>query len=136
MGIDKKELGEMFRKKREEMHLSLKEVENATSIRMVHLQAMEEGIVDQHLSAVYALGFIKQYASFLGFDGERIIKENPKAFKMDRAKDPEYDYGLGSIDVRNSQSTSSRWGSNILWIGVSLTVLILAWYMAKALGVI
>ena len=36
-------LGDLFRSKREEMSLTLKEVENATSIRMLYLQAIEEG---------------------------------------------------------------------------------------------
>lgn len=136
MSLDQKTLGDTFRKKREEMHLSLKEVENATSIRMMYLQAIEDGAIDKYLSAVYALGFIKQYASFLGFDGEKILKENPKVFKMQKRKEGEFDYGLGSIDMRNNQTGSARWGSNVLWIFLSLTILVLAWYFAKFLKVI
>src|SRR3989344_4252739 len=72
-------LGSRFRAKREEMNLSLKEVENATSIRAIYLQAIEEGRVHQFLSSVYALGFMRQYASFLGFEPERLGKEYPEA---------------------------------------------------------
>ena len=78
MNIRTKEIGEMFKSKRVEMHLSLKEVENATSIRTNYLQAIEEGNVDKFLTSVYALGFVRQYASFLGFDGDKLIKENDK----------------------------------------------------------
>ena len=70
-----KKIGDKFRSKREEMSLTLKEVENATSIRMLYLQAIEEGRVTQFLSTVYALGFIRQYASFLGFDMDRLTKD-------------------------------------------------------------
>ena len=66
-----RKMGESFRVKREEMNLTLKEVENATSIRMNYLQAIEEGRVQQVLSSVYALGFLRQYATFLGFDPEK-----------------------------------------------------------------
>lgn len=134
MNSDIKTLGSKFRIKREEMHLSLKEIENATSIRMAYLQSIEEGDIGKYLSPVYAMGFIKQYASFLGFDGEKIIKECPHAFKMNRRKQ-EFDYGLGSIDIRN-KSNSAKKGSNILWIGVCLGVLVIAWYFAKFLKVI
>jgi cytoskeletal protein RodZ len=61
-------LGELFRIKREEMHLSLKEIENATSIRKMYLEAIEDGTIGKFLSSVYAVGFIKQYAAFLGLD--------------------------------------------------------------------
>jgi len=66
-----KEIGEMLKEKRRELNLSLKEAENATSIRMGHLKAIEEGDMDQLISSVYAQGFIRQYATFLGFDENR-----------------------------------------------------------------
>ena len=81
-----KKLGDAFRTKREEMNLSLKEVENATSIRMVYLQAIEEGRVDHFLSNVYALGFIRQYATFLGYENEALNKDFPEAFSTPKRK--------------------------------------------------
>ena len=135
MRSDLKSLGTTFKEKREEMHLSLKEVENATSIRMIYLQAIEEGKVEKHLSAVYALGFIKQYASFLGFDAEKLLKENKEAFKMAKTT-PEFDYGLGAIDVRNTNNFSAKRGVNAMWILLSIGILVLAWFFAKAIGVI
>lgn len=134
MNTDIKDLGNQFREKRKEMHLSLKEVENATSIRMLYLQAIEEGDIGKYLSPVYALGFIKQYGNFLGFDGEKIIKDNPHAFNM-KKKEETYDYGIGTIDIRNKNASSSKY-SNIFWIGISLVLMVLAWYFAKFLKVI
>lgn len=129
-----KRFGELFKEKREEMHLSLKEVENATSIRMNYLQAIENGSVDSFLSPVYARGFIKQYASFLGYDGEKIIRDNPDAFKA-KAEPQEFSYGIGTLEVRNSPGGSVRWLPNIMWIGVSAVIIFCAWYFAKMLGV-
>lgn len=71
-----KALGEQLRQRRKEMNLSLKEAENATSIRLPYLQALEEGEMNKLISPVYAQGFFKQYASFLGMDGEQMIREN------------------------------------------------------------
>ena len=52
MSVDLKTLGQMFKDKREEMHLTLKEIENATSIRRSYLQAIEEGSAEKLLSGV------------------------------------------------------------------------------------
>lgn len=137
MSSDLRALGILFKDKREEMHLSLKEVENATSIRMMYLQAIEEGKVNNYLSPVYALGFVKQYAKFLGMDAETIIRENAKSFKIvDQNHD--FDYGIGTIDVRNKNKyrSSNKKGSNVLWIAVSAIIMIFAWFFAKSLGII
>ena len=132
---DLQSLGDMFKIKREEMHLSLKEVENATSIRQLYLQAIEEGRVAQFLSPVYALGFIKQYAIFLGYDPDKLIKDNPKAFQLNAEKQ-EFSYGIGTLEVRGNPSGGIRWFPNLIWGALGLLVIIGAWYFAKFLGVI
>ena len=58
-----KALGEIFQTRRKELNLSLKEVENSTSIRLPYLQAIEEGQMDKLISPIYAQGFVKQYAT-------------------------------------------------------------------------
>jgi len=129
-----KKMGEKFRSKREEMSLSLKEVENATSIRMVYLQAIEEGRVDHFLSNVYALGFIRQYANFLGFEGDKLNKEFPEALRLPPEKQ-DFAYGIGTLEMRGSPHGGIRWLPNLLWGSVAVLVIIAAWYFAKFLGV-
>ncbi|MEI6242430.1 MAG: helix-turn-helix domain-containing protein [Chlamydiota bacterium] len=129
-----KKVGLRFREKREELHLSLKEVENATSIRVNALQAIEDGHFDKFFSPTYALGFFKQYAVFLGFDGEQIIRENIEAFKISSQKQ-EFDYGIGTLEVRGSPGGGVKWMPNAIWVGAVFFVLLLAWYFAKLLGV-
>mgnify|MGYP001756798033 FL=1 len=53
-----KKVGQLFKGKREEKNLSLKEVENTTSIRVNYLEAIEEGRIEKFLSSVYALSLI------------------------------------------------------------------------------
>ncbi|MBI5345537.1 MAG: helix-turn-helix domain-containing protein [Chlamydiae bacterium] len=130
MSEEKKYVGDLFKTKREEMNLSLKEVENATSIRILYLQAIEDGNVEKYLSPVYALGFIRQYASFLGLDSEKIIKENEAAFIMPASKQ-EFDYGIGTLEVRNPPSSGVKWLPNLIWIGSSTLVIFLIWLLAK-----
>ena len=128
-----KQIGDIFKKKREEMSLTLKEVENATSIRIIYLNAIEQGNMDDHLSPVYALGFVKQYASFLGLDGERILQENPKAYTKKLGKQ-EFDYGIGTLEVRNPQASPAKSRPQIAWIAIGAVVVIAAWFFARAIG--
>src|ERR1700733_8297040 len=93
-----KNIGEILKQRRKEMNLSLKEAENATSIRLTYLQAIEEGEMSKLISPVYAQGFVKQYAAFLGADGERIIRDNPDVFARPEAQ--EFAYGIGTLEMR------------------------------------
>ena len=127
-------IGEVFKQKRKERNLSLKEAENGTSIRMSYLKAIENGEINKLISPVYAEGFVRQYAIFLGIDGEAIIKENPAIFS--HRIHQEFDYGIGTLEVRDNPSAGVKWLPNALWIGAFALLLIIAWYMARLLEVI
>ena len=129
-----KKMGEKFRTKREEMNLSLKEVENATSIRMVYLQAIEEGRVDHFLSNVYALGFIRQYANFIGLENEKLAKEFPEVLRLPPEKQ-DFAYGIGTLEMRGSPHGGVRWLPNILRGSIAVVVAAGAYYFAKFVGV-
>lgn len=128
-----KKMGESFRLKREEMNLSLKEVENATSIRMMYIQAIEEGRVQQFLSNVYALGFIRQYASFLGIDQEKLGKDYPDALRM-QAEEQDFAYGIGTMEARGSPQGGVRSLPNLAWGAGIILVIAIAWYFGKLIG--
>ena len=135
MSEDVKKLGELFKTKRKELNLSLKEVQNATSIRMAHLESIEEGKDNETLSPVYMLGFMRQYASFLGMDGEKLISEHPEAAKLGK-KNHEFSYGIGTLERRGSIGGGVKWLPNLIWATVSVVVIVVAYYFAKYLGVI
>ncbi|MGZ3633664.1 MAG: helix-turn-helix domain-containing protein [Parachlamydiaceae bacterium] len=129
-----KNIGELFKQRRKELNLSLKEVENATSIRMSYLQSIEEGEVQKLISPVYAQGFVKQYATFLGIDGDKIIKEHPNIFNQ--ATPQEFSYGIGTLEVRGNPGAGIKWFPNALWVLVTAAILTLAWFVAKYFEVI
>ncbi|QVL56884.1 MAG: helix-turn-helix domain-containing protein [Simkaniaceae bacterium] len=135
MSEDVKKLGDLFKTKRKELNLSLKEVENATSIRMSHLESIEEGKDDEFLSPVYMLGFMRQYASFLGMDGEKLIHQHPEALKLGKKKH-EFAYGIGTLEKRGSMGGGVKWLPNLIWAAVSVVIIVVAYYFAKYLGVI
>jgi cytoskeletal protein RodZ len=135
MSEELRRLGEMLKVKRREQNLSLKEIENATSIRSSYLEAIEDGTIAEHISGVYAQGFLKQYATHLGIEADQLVRDNPGAFRMSGEKH-EFAYGIGTLEVRGSQGGGVKWFPNLLWAGLSAVVLVIAWYVAKFLGVL
>ncbi|GAB5411852.1 MAG: hypothetical protein ChlgKO_09660 [Chlamydiales bacterium] len=135
MSEDIKKIGQIFKEKRNEMNLSIKEVENATSIQSSNLEAIERGEVGKFLSSVYAIGFMKQYANFLGLDGEKILQDHPDVFRLP-AENHEFDYGIGTLEVRGSHGGGVKWFPNLLWIAASAAALFLAYLFAKKVGVL
>ena len=129
-----KSLGESFKQRRKEMNLSLKEAENATSIRMTYLQSIEEGDVSKLISPVYAQGFVKQYSIFLGLDGDKIIREHPHLFN--RSESQEFSYGIGTLEARGNPGSGVKWFPNAVWVIASVVILLLAWYAARTLELI
>ena len=134
MSDEMKSIGDIFKQRRKEMNLSLKEVENATSIRMSYLQSIEEGEVKKLISPIYAQGFVKQYAAFLGVDGEKIVKENPHIFN--RAANQEFIYGIGTLEIRGNPGAGIKWFPNAAWIVISVLIMVVAWFLARFFEVI
>lgn len=128
------QIGTQLKQRRKEMNLSLREAENATSIRMSYLQSIEDGDMSKLISPIYAQGFVKQYAIFLGADGERIIRDNQELFQ--RQDTQEFDYGIGTLETRGNPGAGVKWFPNALWIGAIALVVLIAWYFAKFLGVL
>jgi|SaaInlStandDraft_3_1057020.scaffolds.fasta_scaffold106328_1 cytoskeletal protein RodZ len=127
-------LGGLFRSKRLEMNLSLKEVENVTSIRMNYLKAIEDGEWNRVIPPVYAQGFFKQFAQYLGLDGEAILQDHSSLFNDSSNQD--FAYGIGTLEVRSAPGSGVKWIPNAAWIGISAAILVAAWYSAKYLGVL
>jgi cytoskeletal protein RodZ len=135
MSDEKKELGELLHAKRAELKLSLKEIENATSIRMGYLEAIEEGKISHCVSGIYAQGFMKQYAAFLGFDPNELVDSFPSAFHVSNERH-EFSYGIGTLEVRSAVGGGVKWLPILLWGGISIAVLCFAWYVVRIFDLI
>lgn len=87
-------LGIFLKKSREERHIELDEVVEATRIRRHNLEAIENEEWSKLPSQVFIKGFLKSYAAFLGLDKETVIhhylrtssfeKTTPEALKKIR----------------------------------------------------
>lgn len=66
-------IGAELRRARERAGGDLGDIAGRLRIRVELLEAIEDGRVDDLPDAVYALGFLRTYASYLGFDGEAAV---------------------------------------------------------------
>lgn len=127
-------LGQILKKKRSEKNLSLKEIENATSIRMNYLSAIEDGQLSKLISPIYAQGFIKKYASHLEMDSDLLFSEHPtlkKALSEPRGETSDFTLGLGSVEVRGNAGGEVKWLPNLMWVGLSAIGILTIWFLAR-----
>lgn len=66
-------VGEILSRARKYYNLSLSDVEAALRIRASQLLALEQGDFEKLPGRVYAIGFVRAYAEYLGLDGDRMV---------------------------------------------------------------
>lgn len=67
--------GEVLTERREERGLTLQQAANATRIRIEHLNALEAGAPERIPAEVYARGYLRAYARYLGLDPEPLLAD-------------------------------------------------------------
>ena len=67
--------GEELKKRREELGCTLQTAEEGTKIRKLYLQALENDDFAVLPPRIYAIGFVKNYARFLGLDEEILVRQ-------------------------------------------------------------
>ncbi len=136
-----KEIGEKLKKARESMGMSIEEAAEDLKIRPAQLENIEEGNKDAFKDIFYLKMFIKNYAKYLGLDGEDLIEEfNEYVFdftskiSIDDIKKAELDQRkkekkLKTVKISSQYTVEKKHQKNIprflIIIGVSLLVIIL-----------
>jgi cytoskeletal protein RodZ len=80
------EIGQDLRSQREQLSLSLAEVEKHTHVRTHYLQALEEGRMQDIPSFVQARGLLANYTHFLNLDSDRFLLRFADALQTRRAE--------------------------------------------------
>lgn len=117
------QIGKVFRETRNRRKIDLAEVEAATRIRIRFLRAIENEEWDVLPGDVYARGFIRTYASFLGLDGERLAEDYRRNVEGgDRPQGPE----LAPLAAGPSAASAGRrWiASPGAWVAVAAVIAI------------
>ena len=106
-------LGSLLRTSREERHIDLDAVVEATKVRRHYLEALENEEWEKLPSQVFVKGFLRSYAEFLGLDTQTVLGYYRKAAPRERYQP----HALQSIGTR-----STMWRRTIT---ISLLVLAL-----------
>jgi hypothetical protein len=117
-------IGSVLREARNRRKIDLSEVEAATRIRVRYLRAIENEEWDVLPGGVYARGFIRTYASFLGLDGERLAEDYRDNVEGGQ-RGPAPDLAPTATSAPTTGPPQRRWaalpGS---WIAVAAVVLV------------
>jgi cytoskeleton protein RodZ len=126
-------IGRLLEHKRKEQGLSLEEVEQATKIRKRYLTGLEHDDYAVLPDAVYARGFLKTYANYLGLDGEafaRELKSTRKPRREQRGIDynsrPETDFEQPLMSAGGLAGTRKRKVSTSAIVTLLVALLVLA----------
>lgn len=125
-------IGRFLEQARKERGLSLEEVEQATKIRKRYLAGLESEDYAMLPDAVYAQGFLKTYANFLGLDGEALSRQLKSRRKPRRERginyntQPESDFAEPLIAPRGLQGTEKRKVPTSAIVTLLVAVLVLA----------
>ena len=68
-------IGDILRRERERQKLSIKDIEQGTSIRALYIEAIENGDYDKLPGNVYTKGFVKNYGNFLKLNGDDLSRQ-------------------------------------------------------------
>ena len=108
-------IGRFLEQKRKERGLSLEEVEQATKIRKRYLVGLEREDYAMLPDAVYAQGFLKTYANYLGLDGQALSRQLKSRRRPRRERgtnyadaEPHSDFEEPLIAPRGVQGTEKR----------------------------
>ena len=109
-----KNIGIKLKTKREENGLSMDEVAEDLKMRPSQIESIEEGRLEDFKDIFYLKYFIRDYAKYLGLDGEKILDEfNEYLFDMtskipvnliEQAKKEKEEYTVNSPYTKNKKT--------------------------------
>lgn len=81
---ERESLGETLAKKRNSLHLDVKDIEKAIKIPSRHIRNIEDGNYSNLPPDVYTRGFIKNYSAFLGLNSKKTLNAYDKERSLEK----------------------------------------------------
>ncbi|QJW47439.1 helix-turn-helix domain-containing protein [bacterium BFN5] len=131
-------VGELLRIEREKKGLSIKDVEAATSIRALYINAIEESNYKIVPGEVYLKGFIRNYANFLGLSGPNMVDLYRQQQQPAVSAAPLPDAAASTTTASSTASSGNNTGQSagtVKWIIGGIVIITIAgviwWVNAK-----
>lgn len=105
-----KDIGNIFKEKREEIGVKLEEAASDLDITVAQLENLEDGNINAFKDYFLFWGIIKKYATYLNVDGEKMIEEfNDFVFDFtSRIPVDEIEQKVKEIEKINEKETRKR----------------------------
>lgn len=105
-----KDIGNIFKEKREEIGVKLEEVASDLDITVAQLENLEDGNINAFKDIFFLKELIKKYATYLNVDGEKMIEEfNDFVFDFtSRIPVEEIEQKVKEIEKINEKETRKR----------------------------
>ena len=135
-GREAESFGPWLRRQREMREIDLREIADSSKISLRYLQAFEENRFEELPADVFAKGFLRHYARFVGIDAEEAVNFFAQARK-EAAQNQEEDEITRVVRIRSSKSSSShsRQSANRRFVLVILLaaalLLFLVWQLSR-----
>lgn len=120
-------LGDYLKNKREAQNITLQEASQVTRIRKSILEAVENNQFDLIPPKVFAQGFIKSYATYLGLDGSEAVKRYFEALdSLEPKQIPEEEV------IQKNQSQPTLTLGRILLVVIVLVAVFNLWLLMRS----
>jgi cytoskeletal protein RodZ len=116
----KKSLGEFLKSERERRGITIEQTSSATKIGLKILKQLEGDRYSELPALPFVRGFIRNYAKFLGIDGEKLLVEYSAFIDEHSRERPKRDAGHSGYAFERPEGEQSR---KILW-GVMASMLV------------
>ncbi len=114
--------GTWLRRQREVREIDLREIADSSKVSMSYLRALEEDRFDVLPAPVFAKGFLRQYARYVGLDPEEVVNFYLAARSPEGEEQP-------ALEPRLAAEPPSR---NYLWVALATVVILvlLVWLLS------
>lgn len=116
--------GTWLRCQREGREIDLREIAEASKISLTYLQAFEEDRFDILPASVFAKGFLRQYARYVGLDPEEVIN-----FYLSARQELEGEEE--AFEPNREAERSSNWRFAVLALVITAVVVVLIWLLSR-----
>ncbi len=115
--------GAWLRRQREARDISLREIADSSKISLRYLEAFEQDRFDILPARVFAQGFLREYAKYVGLDPDEVVNHY---IASQQEADPEEAAGEDRAEPKRAAASSSWWFHVLLVIGVAATLVLAA----------
>jgi cytoskeleton protein RodZ len=118
--------GEWLRRQREMREISLRDIAERTKISLRYLEAMEQDRFDLLPAPIFAKGFLREYARYVGLSPDEVVNHYLAVHQPEEIDDPG-DATLAALEKERKRRKTGKgwtWGLFLLLAGALLLALV------------